>query len=188
MKDSFYDIDEVLVNSEIAEIKFTCDLNACKGACCTMESEYGAPTDEDEIAIIEKYLDKIMDKLPASNRRVIKDSGFWEEKEGDLMISSINNKDCVFAVYENGVAKCAIEKMYFNGELDFRKPLSCHLFPIRISNFGGPILRFEEYNECKPALAKGLETKISTLEFCKDALIRKYGESWYNKLVELAGS
>ena len=187
MKDSFYDIDEVLINKDIADIKFTCDLNKCKGACCTMESEYGAPTDEEEIKIIEDMLDKIMERLPESNKRIINDSGFWEDKDGDLMISSINNKDCVFAVYEHGVAKCIIEKMYFEGETEFRKPISCHLFPIRIADFGGPILRFEEYQECKPALSNGLVTGISTLEFCKDALIRKFGEGWYNKLVELAG-
>lgn len=188
MNERFYDVDGVLVNKDIKDIKFTCDLNACKGACCTMESEYGAPVDDEEISIIDKYLDQITEKLSAPNQRIIREDGYWEEKDGELMISSVNNRDCVFAVREKGIAKCMIEKMYFNGEIDFRKPVSCHLFPIRISDFGGPILRFEEYDECRPALKKGVVTGISTLEFCKDALIRKYGESWYNKLVELAGS
>ena len=181
----FTELDDIIINDEVFSTKFTCDLKACKGACCTMPSEFGAPVTKKEIAIINNILDIIYDYLPDEIAQEIKENGFWESKYDDLMIKSINAKDCVFAFYEGEVAKCAIEKAYFDGKVDFRKPISCHLFPIRINDFGGPVLKFEEYNECAPALEYGKQTGISVLEFCKDALIRAYGENFYSKLVEI---
>jgi hypothetical protein len=181
----FSEVDNIIINDEVFTTSFTCDLNACKGACCTMPSEFGAPITKKEINIVEKILDVIYDYLPEENVNCIKENGFWEEKYDDLMIKSIKSKDCVFSYYEGDVAKCAIEKAYFDDKIDFRKPISCHLFPIRINDFGGPVLKFEEYDECKPALKLGEKTGISVLEFCKDALIRAYGEDFYSKLVEI---
>lgn len=174
----------VVVNKEILTEKFTCDLSKCKGACCTMESEFGAPITESEIEIVNKYLDIIKDYLPQRSRDIISKEPFHEKKHGELLIKSIDNKDCVFVYHDNGIAKCGIEKAYFDGKIDFRKPVSCHLFPIRVEDFGGPVLRYERYAECEPAVELGKETQISVLEFCKDALIRAYGEEWYNKLLK----
>ncbi|RMD50530.1 MAG: DUF3109 family protein [Ignavibacteria bacterium] len=173
----------ILVNNEILKAKFTCDLQKCKGACCTMESEYGAPVTENEIEIIKKNLDIIYKYLPAKNVDIIKKSGFSETKEGELLIKSIENRDCVFVYYENDIAKCGIEKAYLNKELDFQKPISCHLFPIRVADFGGPVLRYEKYNECLPAVELGKQTQLTVAEFCKDALIRAYGQEWYDELI-----
>lgn len=182
MKSNFIEIEGALINPDVAEIKFSCDLGKCKGACCTMESEYGAPLKAPEIEKIEENLSVILEYLPKEHVKEIKQNGFWEMKFSQLMTKSINNKECVFVYYEGDIAKCGIEKAYFDEKIDFRKPISCHLFPIRISNHGGEVLRFEHYSECKPALEKGIKQNISTAEFCKDALIRFFDKDWFEKL------
>ncbi|MDX1700026.1 MAG: DUF3109 family protein [Melioribacteraceae bacterium] len=180
-------IDGVLVSKEILNTKFTCDLKACKGACCTMKSEFGAPLTHEEIKIIEKNLSEISKFLSEKSLNEIKNNGFWEEKENELMTRSINDEDCVFVFYEDDVAKCAIERAYNNGKIDFIKPISCHLFPIRVSDFGGDVLRYEKYADCQPALKKGEETNLSVLEFCEIPIKRKYNNNFYNKLEKLNG-
>ena len=140
-----------------------------------------------EIKVIDKILETILDYLPAKSVEHIKKSGFWEEKSDTLMIKSVNKRDCVFAYFEGDVAKCAIEKAYFDERVDFRKPISCHLFPIRVNDFGGHVLKFEEYEECSAALDKGKKTGTSVLEFCKDALVRAYGEQFYESLANNRG-
>lgn len=184
---NFENIDGVLVNKDIVTKKFTCDLKACKGACCTMKSEYGAPLNSKEIDIIEGFLPKISEYLPQKSITEIKKNGFWVKKDGELMTKSHGDTDCVFVFYEGDVAKCAIEKAYNEGKIDFIKPISCHLFPIRVSDFGGDVLRYEEYEVCKPALKLGEETKLSVLEFCEKPLRRAFGDNFYNKLKKLNG-
>ncbi len=187
MNSKFIEIDGSLVNKEILEVKFTCDLNSCKGACCTLESDYGAPITKEELDIIEKNLDIIFDYIPEYSKALIKAEGFWDIEDDLIMTKSINNEDCVFVYYEGDVAKCGIEKAYFDNKIDFRKPISCHLFPIRVNNFGQDILKFERYTECRQALLNGIQTDISIAEFCKDALIRLYGKKWYDKLINGRG-
>lgn len=185
--DKIFAINEVLVRDEIVEIPFSCDLKKCKGACCTLESELGAPVTKAEIEEIEKILPIVKNYLTLTNIDEIEDRGFYEAKDGEMMITSVNNRDCVFSFWDNGVAKCAIERAYFDGKVEFRKPISCHLFPIRVSDFGGDVLRYEKFSECAPALEKGKEENITIVEFCKDSLIRLYGEEWYNKLMNYSG-
>jgi hypothetical protein len=184
---NFDNIDDVLVDQNIAKTHFTCNLEVCKGACCTMQSEYGAPLKEKEIQIIEKILPIVKTYLTERNINEIETNGFWEEKDDELMTTSINNRDCVFVFYEDDIAKCAIEKAYYDKKVDFIKPISCHLFPIRINNFGGDVLKYEQYTDCESALEKGKETKISILEFCKTAIIRAYNQSFFNKVKNLNG-
>ncbi len=178
-------IDNILVGREIAKTKFACDLKKCKGACCTLDGEYGAPLMYEELELIENILDKVKDYLPEQHRSEIETKGFYERKDNELMTRSFSNKACVFVYYQNGIAKCGIEKAFLDGKTDFRKPISCHLFPIRISEFGGDVLRFEKFNECSPALEKGEEEGISLIDYLKESLIRKYGNNWYLKLKEI---
>ena len=180
-------IDGVLVSKEILSTKFTCNLEACKGACCTMRSEFGAPLTKEEIAIIEENLTEISNYLGEESIQEIRNNGFWEEKENELMTRSIDDEDCVFVYYENDIAKCAIEKAYNDDLIDFIKPISCHLFPIRVADFGGDVLRYEKYTDCQPALQKGEETDLSILEFCEKPIKRKYNNNFYNKLEKLNG-
>ncbi len=182
MYNGFIEIDGIIVNPDVIKTEFTCDLSKCKGACCTMESEFGAPLTLEEVQKIDKILPKVLDYLPEKHKNAIIEDGFYEQEDDLLMTKSINNRDCVFVFYEGDVAKCGIEKAYFDGKVDFRKPISCHLFPIRISDFGGPVLRYEKYADCKPALEKGKETKISIFDFCKESLVRMFGNTWYQKV------
>lgn len=187
MNVDFIEIDNVLVNTEIMETNFTCDLSKCKGACCTMESRYGAPLTEDEVEIINKYLPIIKEYLPNEHKREIEKNGFWFKEYEEIMTRSLNNKACVFVTYEGDIAKCGIEKAYHDGKIDFIKPLSCHLFPIRVSNFGGPVLRFQKYPECEPGLKKGEKTSTKIFDFCRNALERAYGKNWFFKTKKVIG-
>lgn len=175
-------IDEVLVRSEVTDTPFACDLAKCKGACCTLESEFGAPVNHEEVEKIEQILPVVKDYLPAEHVEEIELNGFYEFRENELMLKSINNKACVFVYFQGDIAKCGMEKAFLEGKTDFRKPISCHLFPIRVSKFGGEVLRYEEFSECKPALEKGKQENTTIAEFCKDSLTRLYGNKWYSKL------
>ena len=182
-----FSIQNILVREEIADTLFVCDLKKCKGACCTFESKFGAPLNNDEIGKINSILDRVKKYLPQRSIKHIETNGFYSKEDGELLIDSIDNKECVFVYYDNGIAKCGIEKAYNNGETDFKKPLSCHLFPIRISNFGGDVLRYEKINECKPALERGVEENVTVAEFCEESLTRSYGNNWYSELKKVIG-
>jgi hypothetical protein len=181
---NFIRIEDILVRPEITETKFSCDIEKCKGACCTLESEYGAPLLEEEIKKIAEVLPSAEKYLPNQNIKIIESDGFFEKKDGEFLTRSIENKDCIFVYYDNGIAKCSIEKAYFEEKTDFRKPISCHLFPIRVSKFGGDILRYEKFSGCSPALDKGKANNIKLVDFCKDSLIRLYGKKWFSILKE----
>jgi hypothetical protein len=176
--DKIFAINDVLVRDDIVEIPFSCDLKKCKGACCTLESELGAPVNKNEIEEIEKILPIVKSYLTQNNIKEIEEKGFYEMKDDEMMITSVNNRDCVFSFWDNGIAKCSIERAYFDGKVEFRKPISCHLFPIRATDFSGDVLRYEKFSECAPALEKGKENNITIAEFCKDSLTRLYGEEW----------
>lgn len=181
MNPEFIEVDGVFINKEIVGFNFTCDLSKCKGACCTMESEFGAPITEKEIEEIDNILPIVLKYLPQGHKAIIEKEGFWVNRNDELMTRSLNNRACVFVTWDGDIAKCGIERAFRDGKIDFIKPISCHLFPIRISNFGGDVLRFEKYSDCQPALEKGNTTQIKILDFCGVALERKYGKEWFNK-------
>jgi hypothetical protein len=184
---NFIKIEDVLVNREIVKTKFACDLEKCKGACCTIESDYGAPLLREEISLIEESFDEAKKLISAEHLQVIETEGFYEIRDNEIMTRSYNRRACVFVYFENDIAKCSLEKVYLEGKTKFRKPISCHLFPIRISDFGGEILRYEKFSECSPALIKGEELDITIADICKDSLIRKYDENWYKSLTDNPG-
>ncbi len=183
MLNDLINVDDVLVNKEILETKFTCDLDKCKGACCTMESDFGAPLLREEIDKINEVLPKVKKHLTERQIKEIETNGFHFEIDGELMVRAIEDQDCIFTFYHGDIAKCAIEKVYYDEGTNFIKPLSCHLFPIRVNQFGGDILKYEVYDECSPAVALGKTTEIPVSEFCGDGLKRKYGNDWHNKLI-----
>ena len=180
-------IQDVQVNTEIAETPFVCDLIKCKGACCTLESSYGAPLKKEEIGKIDGILNEVLSYLPEISREEIDENGYYEEKDGELYIRSIDNKECVFVHFQNGIAKCSIEKAFNEGKTNFKKPISCHLFPIRNSNFGGDVLRYEKIDECEPALEKGASENVTIAEFCEEPLQRNYGKQWYSEFTKAIG-
>lgn len=180
-------VGDVLVREEIANTPFNCNLAKCKGACCTIDSKLGAPLAKEEIKIIGKILDVVFFYLPEGHRVEIEKEGFYDIIDGEYLIKSINNKACVFVYYENNIAKCAIERAFLDGKTDFKKPISCHLFPIRVSDFGGDILKFEKFEECEPAIESGKINNTTVAEFCKEPLERLYGKKWYSQLKEAIG-
>ena len=187
MNEQILPVEDILVRREIAENHFKCDLVKCKGACCTFESRFGAPLRWEEVGVINNLLSVVLPYLPEAHKSEIEEKGFYEVKQDEPLIRSINYRACVFVHFENGIAKCSLEKAYFEGKTDFRKPISCHLFPIRISDFGGDVLRFENLDECKPAIELGKIENTTVAEFCEDSLSRLYGEKWYSKFIELIG-
>lgn len=180
-------VEDVLVREEIYDVRFSCDLQMCKGACCTLKSDLGAPLKKEEVEKITKILGDVLPYLPEKNQKEINAKGFYEEKIGEYLTRSIESADCVFVTYDGDIARCGIEKAFFDGKIDFRKPISCHLFPIRVSNFGGEVLRYESIRECEPALEKGGKENITIAKFCKESLIKKYGKNWYKKFIEVSG-
>ncbi|MBI5325451.1 MAG: DUF3109 family protein [Ignavibacteriae bacterium] len=177
-------IDNILLEEEITETSFSCDLQKCKGACCTFPGKFGAPLKDEEIEMIYNNLDNAKKYLSEKSIEYIDKHGFYEGSRDNYSTVCIDKKDCVFVYYENSVAKYTKEKAYFNCESNFRKPISCHLFPIRVNNTGRKYLYFQNIAECKPALKKGKSDKVNLVNFSKDALIRAYGEESYNEISE----
>ncbi len=181
-------IDEIVVDARIPKAQFACDLKVCKGTCCTLQGAGGAPIERSEIRTIKKSLPIVSKYLTKKHQLELANHSFFYQENDKFAIVSVNNKDCIFSYKENGVAKCSFEKAYFNDEITFRKPISCHLFPIRIADFGGPLLRYEKIDECTPAVNKGKKTETSLVGFLRDALVRKYGVQWYERFHKLCNN
>ncbi|MFZ1081467.1 MAG: DUF3109 family protein [Candidatus Kryptoniota bacterium] len=175
-------LDNVVIEGNLLDRKFACDVLKCKGACCSLPGGRGAPLLDSEIEQIERVLPEVLSMLSEEKKKVIEEFGFYEGESGDYATTCVDDKDCVFVYREKGIAKCAIEREFNDGKTNFRKPISCHLYPIRVNKFGGDILRYHEIAECKPAIKRGETENIDVIEFVKDALIRLYGEEWYDKL------
>lgn len=174
-----FEIENKIIDERIPYIKFLCDLEACKGGCCTLKGGKGAPLEDSEIAEVENALCVVKKYLGTRSLQEIEKNKGIEGSPGNFTTGCIDNKDCVFVYYDKDIAKCAFERGYLNKEISWRKPISCHLFPIRIANFGGEVVRFENIAECKPAIVKGKTNDIPLYVFLRDALIRKYGPHWY---------
>ena len=180
-------IDDKIISLDVFEKQFVCDLNACKGACC-VEGDAGAPLLDEEHEKLTKIYDKIKPFMQEDGVVEVENRGIASfDSQGDLTTALVNNKECVFAIYEKGIIKCSIEKAYDSGEIDFKKPISCHLFPIRIRQyFDFEAINYEKIKICEPACNCGVKLGIPVYAFLKEPLIRKYGEDWYNDLLEAA--
>lgn len=176
-------IDNTLISDDLKGVKFICDLDKCHGACC-IEGDAGAPLDEEEISILEDSIDEIKPYMvPAGIEAVEKNGVFDYDMFGHFVTPLVNDQECAFVFFEDGTAKCAIERAQQEGKISFPKPISCHLYPVRINNYKGfDAVNYHEWHICEPALKKGKIHDVPLYIFLKDSLIRKYGESWYNEL------
>lgn len=177
-------IDDAIVALDIIEENFLCDLSACKGECC-VEGEAGAPLEDEEVEIIEKVLPLIWNDLSPKAQQVINEQGVaYKDRDGDMVTSIVNGKDCVFTYYdEKGICKCAIEKAYREGKTDFYKPISCHLYPIRLEKYREfTAVNYHRWRICKAAVLLGNKEGLRIYQFLKEPLVRKFGEAWYNEL------
>ena len=183
-------VGDVLLSSEILTEKFCCDLSACKGECC-IEGDAGAPVTMEEIGEIEDCLDEVWGDLSASAQAVIDKQGVaYTDQEGDLVTSIVRGKDCVFTFYDDleGIENCclcALEKAYRTGRTRFCKPVSCALYPIREKKLGEGLvgLNYNRWTVCKMAIAKGEQENLPLYKFLRDPLIRRFGEAWYQELL-----
>lgn len=176
-----FSVQETTIDTVVATAKFACDLSQCKGACCTMPGPRGAPLMEEEIEEIEKAFPLVRKYLNAEHLNAIDERGLVDRSNGGATTPCVSYRACVFVTYEGGIAKCAFEKAYFNKEIGWRKPLSCHLFPIRVDRGFHDHLRYESISECSPAVQQGKEGNFYLSHFLRDALVRLYDEAWYDE-------
>jgi hypothetical protein len=177
-------IDDTIISLDVFKEKFLCNLDACKGECC-IEGDAGAPLEESEVEQLEKVLPVIWKDLSPEAQAVIEKQGVcYKDEDGDLVTSIVNGKDCVFTCYdEKGCCYCAIEKAYRDGKVDFYKPVSCHLYPIRVQNYSEfRAVNYHRWSVCKAAVLLGEKENVPVYKFLKEPLIRKFGEEWYTEL------
>lgn len=182
-----YAIGSILVSDDVTDKQFACDLNACKGACC-WEGDFGAPLEHEELAILEEIYPKVEPLLTEEGKAAIAAQGFYTENKqfGGQDTPLVENRACAYmGLNETGMAYCTIERAYNEGLINWKKPISCHLYPIRVktkpeANFEA--LNYDRWEICSAACTKGKREKIRVYEFAKPALIRKYGQAWYDEL------
>lgn len=177
-------IGDTIVSIDILEKEFCCDLNICKGNCC-IERDAGAPLTHQEIDIINKLLPQIWDDLSEKAKEVINHQGIaYYDEEGEPVTSIVNNADCVFAYTDaDGICKCAIEKAWHEKKTSFPKPISCHLYPIRIKQYRQyTAINYHRWDICQCARQYGKKAGIPVYKFLKEPLIRRFGEKWYAEL------
>ena len=172
------------IDDRIFELKFSCDVAKCKGACCTIEGTLGAPLKREELKEIKENIEAAKKYLTEVNRNVIEKEGYYVEYEGKLWMNNVNDNDCVFSYYEGDIAKCSFQKAYNNGEISFKKPISCELFPIRVYGENSTDLMYEKSYFCEDALEKGKEENITIFEYVGDAIKREFGSEFYNENIK----
>ena len=180
-------VGEILVSDDIKEVEFVCHLEKCKGACC-VEGDLGAPLEEDELAIMHEIQEQVKPYLTPDGLKSIAAQGpYILDEDGDYSTPTIEGKECAYAHYnELGILKCGIEQAYLDGKIKYRKPISCHLYPIRITKNkkGFEAVNYHKWSICSAACTYGKSLQVPLYKFLKDPLIRKYGEGWYQELVE----
>lgn len=178
-------VDDILVSDEVFERNFVCNLSKCKGACC-VAGDAGAPLKKEELKTLEIEYPHYKDYLTEEGRAAIEKNGFssYDSEDKDDKTMLIDGGPCAYINYdEKGIAICGIEKAYFDGKTQFRKPISCHLYPIRASGLGElTAVNYEEWDICSDACALGEELKVPVYKFLKEPLIRAYGEAFYEAI------
>ncbi len=177
-------IKDTLVSLDLAERYFCCDLDACHGACC-IEGDAGAPITRQEYERLSEVVPIVADDLTPAGRREISESGVgYIDCEGDLVTTIVGGRECAFCTYApGGMCLCAIEKAYREGRTDFRKPQSCHLYPVRVKRYPTfTAVNYHRWKICKPAEAVGRKLGIRLYEFLKEPLTEAFGREWYDEL------
>jgi hypothetical protein len=175
-----------IVSEDIKDIKFCCNISLCKGMCC-IEGDYGAPITKQEKKIIKDNLNSILPYLNDVEKKEIKEKNFFDfDNDNELCTRIINGKDCVFVTKnEKGIPICAIQKAYMDKKISFIKPISCHLYPLRIQDYDGfSTVNYQMWDVCKTALLEGEKKDVPLYKFLKEPLIRRFGEKWYKELLE----
>ena len=181
-------IQHTVISEDIFEEKFICDLCKCKGQCC-VDGESGAPITKEEYTEINDILPEIWDDLSPKAQELINEQGIaYTDYDGELVTSIIKGEECVFTFFdENGVCKCAIDNAYREGRISVQKPISCHLYPVRLKEYVEfTALNYNRWSICEPAVDLGRKNGVPLYRFLKEPLIRKFGEDWYNEVCDAA--
>lgn len=178
-------IDDTLVSLEVLQKKFVCDLSACKGACC-VEGDDGAPLEDEERDELDLIYEDLKPFLRPEGIAAIEAQGTWtrDQYDEEYVTPLVNGSECVYTTFDDkGTAHCGIEQAYRAGAVDFYKPISCHLYPVRITKYKEfEAVNYDQWKICDPARACGMKLEVKVYQFLKPALIRKYGEEYFEQL------
>lgn len=177
------EIEKALVSLDVLQRKFCCNIQMCKGACC-VHGDAGAPLTLEEAGDLEDYLDEISPYISSDGLFSILEQGaFVRDSDGEIVTPLINNKECAYTIFKEGIAFCAVEMAFRDQAIPFNKPVSCHLYPIRIKSFEDyDAVNYDVWDICNQAREDGERGNILVYQFVKDALIRKYGTAWFEQL------
>ena len=180
-------LQNTVISDDLKDKFFVCNLEKCKGACC-VEGDLGAPLEEEELQILADNYEIIKPYLSEAGRQAIAEQGLYiKDWEDDFSTTTIGNRECAYAIYDDNLTlKCGIEQAYLDGKISWKKPISCHLYPIRITKYEGfEALNYDKWQICNPACSFGAELGVRVYQFLKEPLIRKYGADWYQELESL---
>jgi hypothetical protein len=177
------EIGKTLISLDVLQKKFCCNLSACLGTCC-VQGDSGAPLTQEEVGALKKVFPIVKEFMRKEGIQAVADQGLSiVDSDGDTVTPLINKGECAFVVYENGIALCSIELAFKAGRSDWMKPVSCHLYPIRIKKYKYyDAVNYDSWDICEPALKKGKELGLPAYVFVKEALIRHYGQEWFDQL------
>ncbi len=179
-----FQVENTIISEEIIKNHFICNLNSCKGACC-VDGEAGAPLEQEETEILEELYPKIKPFLRQEGIEAIEKQGtFVIGLDNEPETPLIHGKECAYATFDQtGIAKCGIEEGYNQNIINWKKPISCHLYPIRITTYNTfTAVNYHKWQICSPACSLGKEMQLPVYKFVKEALIRKFGQDWYKQL------
>lgn len=182
-----FQLGKTIVSEEILERDFVCNLSACKGNCC-IDGDAGAPLSEEETKIMEEIYPKVKPYLRPEGIAAIEAQGTWVKGEdGDFETTLIEGKDCAYVIFDGATALCGIEQAYNEGVVSWKKPVSCHLYPIRVKDFSEfTAVNYDKWDICNDACTLGKELQVPVYKFVKEALVRRFGEDWYLELEKVA--
>jgi hypothetical protein len=182
-----FQLHKTIVSEEILEKEFVCNLSACHGACC-VDGDAGAPLEESETKILAEIFEKVKPFLRPEGIKAIEAQGTHVTSEfGELETPLIDGKDCAYVIFDGKTALCGIEQAYNEGIVDWKKPVSCHLYPIRVKEYSDfAAVNYHKWHICSDACALGEELGVPVYQFVKEALVRKFGQPWYDELEKVA--
>jgi hypothetical protein len=183
-----FQLGKTIVSEDVLEKDFVCNLSKCKGACC-VQGEAGAPLNKEEVEILKELYPKVKPLLRDEGIRAIEEQGTSIVSDfGELETPLVNHEECAYVIFDkNQIAKCGIEEAYNQGIVDWKKPISCHLYPIRVKEYSEfAAVNYHKWDICDDACILGKELKMPVYQFTKEALIRKFGEDWYSELEKVA--
>ena len=182
-----FQLNKTIISEEILEKEFVCNLSACKGACC-VDGDAGAPLELAETKILEEIYPKVKPFLRKEGIKAIEEQGkFVIGEDGEFETTLIEGKDCAYVIFDGKTALCGIEQAYNQGLIDWKKPVSCHLYPVRVKEYSDfAAVNYHKWHICSDACSLGKELEVPVYKFVKEALVRKFGQQWYDELEKVA--